>query len=173
MNLGKYINSNDVMFELIDPDDLHLILTVYEKDIHVLEVGQTVFAYSNSNPSEKYECEIILISRSIGNTEAAEVNCHFKTTKNKLLPGTFMNAEVLTRENFVPSLPDDAIISFENQTYIFVDQGNRNFKMVPVIIGSNENGFTEILNAEQLKNEKIVFKGAYTLLMSLKNTGDE
>jgi cobalt-zinc-cadmium efflux system membrane fusion protein len=84
-----------------------------------------------------------------------------------------MNAEVQTRENFVPSLPDDAIISFENQTYIFVDQGNRNFKMVPVIIGSNENGFTEILNAEQLKNEKIVFKGAYTLLMSLKNTGDE
>ncbi len=173
VNIGRYINPNDVLFELIDPDDIHLILTVYEKDIHALEVGQTVVAYSNSNPTEKYLCEIILISRNIGNSEAAEVNCHFKSTRHNLLPGTFMNAEVQTQNNLVPSLPDDALVSFENKMYVFVAQGERIFKMVPVELGNSDKGFTEILNTDLFVKKKIVLKGAYILLMTLKNNGDE
>jgi cobalt-zinc-cadmium efflux system membrane fusion protein len=173
VNVGKYINSNDVMFELIDPDDIHLILTVYEKDIHGLELGQKVWAYSNSNPTQKYECEIILISRSIGNREAAEVNCHFVSQNHKLLPGTFMNAEVQMTNNMVQSLPEEAIVRFENKNYIFVQTEKMKFQIVHVDLGNSEFGFTEILNADQLNGKKIVLKGAYNLLMTLKNSSDE
>jgi cobalt-zinc-cadmium efflux system membrane fusion protein len=42
--------------------------------------------------------------------------------------------------------------------------------MFPVTIGNSENGRTEILNLdEKAKNKKFVTKGAYYLLMGLKN----
>lgn len=173
VNIGKYINPNDVMFEIIDPDDMHLILTVYEKDIHALEVGQTVWAYTNSKPNERFECEIILISHSIGNTEAAEVNCHFKHANNKLLPGTFMNAEVELNTEAVQCVPDEAIVQFENHPYLFVEDGVRVYKMISIVIGATENGYTAIANADALKNQKIVIRGAYKLLMALKNISDD
>lgn len=173
VNVGKYINSNDVMFELMNPDDIHLILTVYEKDIHWLELGQKVWAYSNSNPSQKYECEIILISQSIGSREAAEVNCHFVLHNQRLLPGTFMNADVQVNNMHVHALPDEAIVRFENKNYIFVETQKMKFQIVPVDLGNSASGYTEILNADQLQDKKIVLRGAYTLLMTLKNTSDE
>ena len=45
--------------------------------------------------------------------------------------------------------------------------------MIAVEIGSSGDGFTEILNADNLKNSKIVQQGAYTLLMVMKNKGEE
>ncbi|MBW7951936.1 MAG: efflux transporter periplasmic adaptor subunit, partial [Chitinophagaceae bacterium] len=57
--------------------------------------------------------------------------------------------------------------------YVFIQTHDKAFKMIEVEIGNSENGFTEILNAESLKNETFVLKGAYNLLMSLKNIGEE
>lgn len=39
-NIGKYIPATDVLFELINPSDIHLNFTVFEKDIDKLYVGQ-------------------------------------------------------------------------------------------------------------------------------------
>jgi cobalt-zinc-cadmium efflux system membrane fusion protein len=91
----------------------------------------------------------------------------------RLLPGTFMNAEVQVNSTNVTSLPDEAIVRFENKNYIFVETQKMKFQIVPVVLGNSESGYTEILNADALKEKKIVLKGAYTLLMTLKNTSDE
>ena len=45
--------------------------------------------------------------------------------------------------------------------------------MVEITTGTKENGFTEVLVTEPLTTESIVLKGAYTLLMSLKNKAEE
>jgi cobalt-zinc-cadmium efflux system membrane fusion protein len=37
VNIGKYVNPSDVLFELINPDDIHLNLKVYEKDLENLK----------------------------------------------------------------------------------------------------------------------------------------
>ena len=88
VNIGKYLNPTDILFELINPDDIHLNLKVYEKDINNLYVGQRLFAYNNSNPTERHECKIILVSKDISSNEhSAEVHCHFNQYDKKLLPG--------------------------------------------------------------------------------------
>ena len=45
--------------------------------------------------------------------------------------------------------------------------------MVEVEMGNSENGFTEIIAGTDLSGKNFVIKGAYTLLMSLKNTEEE
>lgn len=62
----------------------------------------------------------------------------------------------------------DAIVSFENKNYVFVAKANKQFEMKEVIVGNTENNYTQISTAE-LQNAKIVIKGAYALLMKLKN----
>ena len=40
VNIGKYVSPTEVLFELINPSDIHLNLKVYEKDISKLFIGQ-------------------------------------------------------------------------------------------------------------------------------------
>jgi membrane fusion protein, heavy metal efflux system len=48
VNLGKYVNPTDVMFEIVDTDHLHVELAVFEKDIPKIKLGQLVrFRVSN------------------------------------------------------------------------------------------------------------------------------
>lgn len=173
VNIGKLVNPSDVLFELVNPTDIHLALTVFEKDINKLSIGQKLVAYTNSNPTKKYIAEIILISKSLSIQNATEVHCHFEQYDKTLLPGMFMNAEVELKGINVQVVPEDAVVRFEGKNFAFVVNGDREYEMVEVKIGDSENGFTTIQNPEVIHDKSIVFKGAYNLLMALKNTGEE
>lgn len=173
VNIGKYVSPMDVLFELVNPADIHLALKVFEKDLDKLYIGQELSAYTNNAPDKKYPCKIILIGKDLGSERNTEVHCHFETYDNTLIPGTYMNAEVKVKvvNNFV--LPEAAILHFENKQYAFVQLSNNQFEMVEVQTGITENGFTELLHGEQLASKTFVVNGAYTLLMKLKNTSEE
>lgn len=173
VNIGKYVTPSDILFELVNPNDIHLNLTVFEKDINKLAVGQKLLAYSNSHPQTKYPLEVILISKNISGQNAAEVHCQFKQYDNGLLPGMFMNAEIEVSTHNANVLPEEAIVRFENKHYVFVEKGKQTFEMKEVQTGNAENNLVEIINAEQFDNENIVVKNAYTLLMALKNESEE
>lgn len=173
VNIGKYVNPSDVLFELVNPTDIHLALTIFEKDIDKLFIGQKLIAYTNSQPEKKYHCTIILISKNLSDERSAQVHCHFEQYDKTLLPGMFMNADIEVKSNNATVLPDDAIVRFENKQYVFIARNNNRFEMKEVQTGNTENSFTEILNPENLAKETFVLKGAYNLLMKMKNTSEE
>lgn len=173
VNIGKYVTASDVLFELVNPSDIHLSLSVFEKDINKLSIGQKLLAYTNTNPNKKYACEIILISKNLTTQGSAEVHCHFEQYDKSLLPGMFMNAEIELSGNNANALPDEAIVRFENKQYVFISKGNNQFEMQQVQTGNTENGFTEIIIPDNLTNQTFVTKGAYNLLMTMKNKSEE
>lgn len=173
VNIGKYVNPSDVLFELVNPDDIHLNLTVYEKDLDKIFIGQKLMAYNNHKPEIKYPCDIILIGKDLSEERNVEVHCHFEKYDKTLIPGMFMNAEVEINSNNAKVLPDDAIVRFENVNYAFVSKNKNTFEMVEVKLGNTENGLTEVTLDESLYNNNFVVKGAYNLLMQLKNKEDE
>ncbi|MBD3748034.1 MAG: efflux RND transporter periplasmic adaptor subunit [Sphingobacteriales bacterium] len=170
-NIGKYINTNEILFELVNPDDLHLALTVFEKDINQLKIGQQLTAYSNNNPQKKYDCKILLIGKDFAEDRSLLVHCHFENEKETkaLIPGMFMNAEVETETGNVPSIAENATVNYQGKDYVFVANDAHHFEMIEVQKGNTEKGFTAIKNAEALQNKEIVTHGAYDILMSLKN----
>jgi len=169
VNIGKYTQPSEELFELINPTDIHLALTVFEKDLDKLFIGQKVFAYTNNQPENKHECEIILIGKNLSNERSAEVHSHFEEYDKNLLPGMYMNAEIEIKSNNVYALPDQAIVRFENKQYIFIEENGQRFTIQDVETGVAENGFTEILSGEKLVGKNIVVEGAYNLLMMMKN----
>lgn len=175
VNIGKYVTPTDVLFEIVNPDDIHLALTVFEKDISKLAIGQRVIAYTNNDTSKRYDCEVILIGQDVESDRSIQVHCHFESYDRSLIPGTFMNALIETAADSVLTLPEDAVVRYQNQQYAFVRKDGNVFEMLPVKTGARENGFVQIspTGNNDLSRQEFVIKGAYPLLMKLKNTAEE
>jgi cobalt-zinc-cadmium efflux system membrane fusion protein len=171
MNIGKYASPTDVLFELVNPADIHLALTVFEKDLDKLFIGQKVVAYNNINSNKKYNCKIILIGKNISPERTVVVRCHFEQYDKTLIPGMYMNAEVEVSTNNAFVIPNDGLVRFEGKQYVFIQTDNNKFSMQEVTTQNSENGFTQILFPDNtdMTNKTFVTKGAYTLLMTMKN----
>ena len=173
VNIGKYVNPSDILFELVNPTDIHLNLKVFEKDLTQLSIGQKVIAFTNNQPNKKHNCEIILISKDLSPEHTADIHCHFENYDKTLLPGMYMNAEIEIKNMATLALPEDAVVNFEGKDYIFVEDKANQFSIIAVKIGNKEDGFIEISNGVALASKSIVRKGAYTLLMKMKNMAEE
>lgn len=173
VNVGKYVNPSDVLFELIDPTDIHLNLKVYEKDVARLKIGQKVQTYTNAAPDEKHAAEIILISRDINTQGISEVHCHFEQYDHNLLPGMYMNAEVEISSTLTHAVPTESVVSFQGRDFVFVREQEGKFKMVSVQTGESDAAGIQLLNYEALQAKEVVVRNAYTLLMQLKNSAEE
>lgn len=175
VNIGKYVNPSDIIFELINPSDIHLNLKVFEKDLDKLSIGQKLLAFNNNQSDKKYPCEIILVGQDLSEDRSADVHCHFEAYDKTLLPGMYMNAEVEIMMKNVASINEDAIVSYEGKDYIFISNTKNDFELVEIKKGSSENNYTEInsVGGKDLTNSLIVTKGSYSLLMQLKNKSEE
>lgn len=173
VNIGKYVNPSDILFELVNPDDIHLNLQIFEKDLPKLAIGQKLVAYTNNDPTRKHPCEISIISHDLSAERTADVHCHFEDYDKTLFPGTYMNAEIRLKSLQVPALPEEAIVAYEGGNYVFVQKAANQFLMTAIETGTKENGFIEVINGSSIAGKAIVTKGAYTLLMALKNKAED
>jgi cobalt-zinc-cadmium efflux system membrane fusion protein len=173
VNLGKYTAPTDMLFELVDPGDIHLALHVFEKDLNSLAVGQRVMAYTNSEPDQKLAAKIILISKNLDQDRMAEVHCHFEQYSPSLVPGMFMNGEVLVDDKTTLTVPEQAIVRWENKHYIFKELGTGRFEMTEVKPGVISGGEQQIEAPGITGMTRLVVKNAYALLMKIKNTEEE
>lgn len=173
VNIGKYTSPTDVLFELVNPKDIHLALDVFEKDVDQLSIGQKVVTYTNAHPEKKHEAEIILISKNLNEDRMANVHCHFEDFDASLLPGMFMNAEVEVNNATALTVPEEAVVRWQNQFYVYVKTGAGTFKMTPVSLGNQSEGRQQISGGAVTEKTELVTKNAYALLMKMKNSADE
>lgn len=173
INVGKYVAPSDVMFELVNPADIHLLLTVFEKDISKLFTGQKVEAYTNNEPGKKYPAEIVLIGKDIGADRTVQVHCHFDSYDKSLIPGMYMNTEIRFNEAEALTVPADAVVRYGNKEYIFVAGSNNTYTMTEVVTGIAGEGYIAITPTGGIDTGKpVVTANAYTLLMMLKNKSE-
>ena len=174
VNIGRYVQPTDVLFELVDPQDIHLALTVFEKDLPHVRVGQEVHARPTAHPDDEYTAEVILVGRSLDADRSTVVHCHFTKTQKDLVPGMAMSATLEIRTDSVWCVPEDAVVRTGEGTAIFTVNADSSYSLVPVTTGATEYGMVEMTQpSDELQNRPLVVKGAYTLLSTLKNSGEE
>ena len=181
VNIGKYVSSTDVLFEIVNSDKLFLELTLFEKDIDKVAAGQKIKFYIN-NETEEHEAVITQTGKSVNDDKTFMVYASVISDCKNLIPGMYVNAFIEETINEVTSLPSEAIVSFDDKDYIFAfekdkeEAGNAftEYKMIEVKKGVSGLTFTEIKVPEgfDLMTAKIVIKGAYNLLSAKKNAGE-
>jgi len=190
VNIGKYVNPTDVMFEIVDTDHLHVELSIFEQDIPKIKLGQLVRFTVSNNAGKEYLAKVYLINQKINEDRTVRVHCHLEKDDKGLLPQNFVKAVIEIGANPVTALPSPAIVDFEGASYIFIqrpeaahadstsegaESEGMAFEMVPVTKGVSENGYTQIKFPQGFdgQNQNIVLKGAYALLSKLKNSEEE
>ena len=170
VNIGKYVNATDMLFQIMDNQSMYAKLNVFEKDAANLAIGQKIKVYTNTQPDVFYETKIEFVNKSYSDENAIEVYAKISNTTKKLIPGNYINASIQVDNNNAFVLSNDAIVDFEDKKFVFVQDANKNsFSMQEVQIGIVTDKVSEIRNYETLQNKKIVISDAYTLLMVLKN----
>lgn len=182
VNVGKYVNPTDVVFEIINNEKLTLELTMFEKDIDNIKEGQEITFESSGNTDKKYKATVYRVGKAINEDKTVKVYATVDGNNKELLSGMYVTAMVETGNSLVEALPDEAIVSFDDKNYIFISKGKRtedtkvvnDFLMVEIKKGKSAGGYTEVVFPEGFdKNAKnIVVKGAYALLAALKNAGE-
>ena len=173
VNTGKFVQPAETMFELIDPDDIHVALTLFEKDLPYVHTGDLVKVRFMQEPNKNYDAEVILVNRNVDDDRTAMAHCHFKQQPSNLLPGMYVETtiSVLNKPAFV--LPEEAIQRFGNKQYVFTSVNKNKVKMTEVTTGLIQDGRIEITSSpDQLMNGEVVLKNAYKLLGMLKNGGE-
>ena len=174
VNIGKYVNPTDVLFEIINSDHLHAELTVFEKDISKIKEGQKIiFTLPNENAVKRY-ATVHLIGHNIGADKTVRIHGHLEKEDPDLLPGMYIKADIETNNNKVLALPEKAIVLFNNHYFVFINKTGGIYQMLNIDIGATESGYTEvILKEEGNENSNFVIEGSRSLLAKLKNKEEE
>ncbi len=167
-NIGTYIESQNELMEIINPEMFQIKLSIFAKDIATLKKGQTV-RFKSLNTDDMYFATINSIGVTIEN-ESKSINC-YATVKDKnlsnLIVNEYIEAEIITNIDSVIALPSDAIIKSETENYILLldskDDSKYLFKKVEIKIGNQINGYTEIL--EPKIDGLILTNGIYNITL--------
>lgn len=201
VKMGSYVDISTVVADIVDNSQLHLDLSVYEKDLPQLKDNQTIHFTLTNNPGKEYDAQIFSLGSSFeGESKAIAVHAKVLGDKTGLIDGMNVTAIISLAKAHVPAIPSDAIVNSNGQDFIFRvvphqkeeekninnqaakqdEAGQHNadsslaFEMVPVVKGTTEVGYTQITLLKEIPNNaKVVTKGAFFVMAKLNNTGEE
>ncbi len=175
VNIGKYVNPADVLFELVNPDDIHAALSVFEKDMPLIQKGMKGTVTLSNNSTKKYEVEVLLATKNINEERTGLVHCHFENPSHDLLPGMFLNGSFDLAATASKVLPEESVVRYEGKEYVFIAKDSSHFEMIEVQTGTKQDGFVAIkpLITVNWNNTQFVTKNSYRLLGMLKNKPEE
>ena len=174
VTVGQSVTTTEPLFEIVDPEHLHVELTVFEKDVARVQKGQLIrfsLASDSAGAANERTASVYLVGQAIGDDRTVRVHGHLDQENDPaLLPGLFVRATIETGRNTVPALPDAALVRFEGQYYAFAVEATGRYRMVPVRPGRSEDNYTEVrLPVRVPATTTFVTEGAYSLLAKLKN----
>lgn len=166
-SVGKFMNASDVILEVVNSTHKHLELVVFEKDVLKIKEGQLIKFQIPENSEKLYNAKVHLIGKSIDETKrTVKVHGHLEDESEPFIVGMFVEAEIITHSSEKMALPVSAILEEDGNFFVLLlDSKNEvsyNFEKIPVKIGSKSENWIEIIDVENVLNEKqILVKGAF------------
>ncbi|MBN4084887.1 efflux RND transporter periplasmic adaptor subunit [Flavobacteriaceae bacterium AH-315-B10] len=192
-NIGAYAAPLSKLFEIVNSDELHADVMVFEKDISKVKIGQTIKFTTSGISGQEFSGKIHAISPVFEEfPKAIHVHAEIKNKNKILIPGMYIQGHIIADNLLTTVLPEKSIVVEDEKSYIFAktqneehshenetdnhehEEAKMTFKMIEVITGINNNNFIEIKLLEKLpKNTLIVGNGAYFLLSEMRKSEAE
>lgn len=181
VNNGRFVNPSDVIIEVTDVGDLHVHLSVFEKDIARIRPGQSVRFGLGGDGAPVHRATVFLKGKSIADDRTIAVLARPEDISDDFIPGAYVSAQVAVTTNPLSVLPDAAIVGFGGKSYIYLLESKSGqpalyrFRQVEVKPGVAQNGYTAAILPSDIDVRKtpVVIKGAYGLLSQQNNSGEE
>lgn len=119
--IGSYVDVSSPVAEIVDNGALHLDLNVFEKDLPMLKVGQTIHFTLTNNPTNEYDAQVFSIGTAFENeSKTIPVHCTIKGNKTGLIDGMNITAIISLNNVTTPAVPTEAIVEADGKYYIFI-----------------------------------------------------
>jgi len=168
--IGKHIDPSEELIEIVNPEHLHLELSVYENDVLKVKKGQEVLFTIPSILNTNFKGEVFLVGKDLSEDKRSiNIHVHINDDEADFTVGMYANATIIAEENPSNTLPETAVVVDGNSAYIFkITERTINqfaFERIPIKTGIESNGYIEILDVDEISFEdEIVIQGAFYLL---------
>ncbi len=166
---GSYIQPNQPIYTIIDPQHQHLELSIYEQDVDKIKVGQKVI-FNIPGSNIQHEAEVYVIGKSITEERILPVHCHYTDESLRLPIGTYVEAKVQIGAQNAAMVPSSALILRESSDYILTEiseeNSGRTFRRIPITRGTEQAGWTQINTNETI--QAVVDGGSYFIASAIE-----
>jgi len=170
-NVGMAISPVDVIMEIVETQAMHLELAVFEKDIFNLKTGQKIKFTVPQVGSEQFEAQVSQIGKSVGGNDRV-INVYASldaNTKQKLLTGMFVEAQLVADSRNALSVPFDAVTTEEGNNFLLILASEKEsiytFRKTLIKTGERNGDWLEIIPDSNLNLEtKLLTKGVYDVM---------
>jgi cobalt-zinc-cadmium efflux system membrane fusion protein len=151
---GMYLSPERVALEVVNPNEVYLELSVFEKDVSSLKRGGAVRFRVPGNDQKWENGHILFVGQQVRD-ESRTVSVQVKVDKlsSLVLPGMFVEAEILLPGWMASTLPDDAVAEWNGKQWALLvsDEDPQGFSLKPVEVISRMggDGSVTILNADE------------------------
>ncbi|GAC1373371.1 MAG: efflux RND transporter periplasmic adaptor subunit [Hymenobacter sp.] len=183
INPSQYVGPQDKLVEVVNNNDLHLELKVFEQDIARVKVGQAIlFTVQNRGSEEQFHARVFLVGKSFDDdARVVRVHAHLEPERDDLLPGQFVSARIQTGVARQRTLPETGLVQAGPISYAFVQvkqgaDGRATFRRFKVRTGPVQGGRVAVTPLDPLPDStRLVRRGAYFLAAELgkgQDTGE-
>ncbi|MBB3695909.1 efflux RND transporter periplasmic adaptor subunit [Flammeovirga yaeyamensis] len=175
---GQYVLPQTEMFHVINLEDIHVDLMVYEKDVAKVKEGQKVIFTTEMHPEKIRTASIFNIGRAFEEgPKAVHLHADIHDLKEELISGTYVRGKIMFNSNEVSALPKAAVVQEGTEHFVFTveKEGKEwSFKPVQVNIGNEDNGQIEIKLLEEVEiSADFALNNAYYLMAEMKKAEAE
>lgn len=162
---GSYASATEPVLMLVNNQDAHLSLNVFENDIPKIRPGQSVF-FRTPDGSE-HRASVHLVSPSIDpDTKAVEVHADINGRIN-YSDQTYVTAKIITGIVKKNALPINALLSEGEENFIIVlekkDNSQNYFVKYPVKVSIKDEHYFSCTEIEKLKDKLVITDGGIML----------
>jgi cobalt-zinc-cadmium efflux system membrane fusion protein len=169
---GSFLNPSDVAMIIVDTDNLHLELNIFEKDIAKVKIGQPIHFRIQEDQSQQYEALVYLVNKTVdAEKRTIGIVGHLSDAKltNRFSPGIYVQADIYTNSDSRASLPQEALVEVDDKYYVLVLDNSSDvgysFVKKEIKKGVSNDDNIEILNAHDFnENTEFLVKGAFNLI---------
>lgn len=99
INVGKYFNVGEPVCDVIDKTNPMILLTVYEKDLAQLHIGDRIEFSVNGISGDKYFAKVILIDQMVDSSNRSiKAYAEIEKANDKFRPGMYVSAKIAGKE---------------------------------------------------------------------------
>lgn len=165
---GSYLKAEDVALCITSTDNLHIELKVFEQDLPLIKVGQPINVKLQNDTSKIFVAKVRLINKAIDMEERSiEIHADFLDEQeiNNLIPGMYVEAEILTDTRKRSALPVEAVSDIDSNHFVLLRENDSTFIRKKVKTGLSNGAYIEIVNTEDFKpDSQFLIKGAFNLI---------
>ncbi|MHB2026089.1 MAG: efflux RND transporter periplasmic adaptor subunit [Elusimicrobiota bacterium] len=142
---------------------LWLYADVFESDLPLIRIGQSVEATSSSFPGRIFKGTILSIDPVLNpKTRAARVRAKLKDTEGVLRPGIYLDASIAVNLGTRLAVPQGAVVDTGLRQTVFIDLGGGYLAPRDVVVGERSGEFVEILKGLKA-GDRVVTSGNFLI----------